>query len=255
MQNFGNIKNIFNHILVEGLGKEENVNKGLFKEYVKAINENEILKTQFMVYTNIENRIDVSEFMASQYIKENIALLDKFDKKDIRQANLNLATLIMFEQADDFVNDKEELHKNIAKLIFTEKNGKSIDTIVESIGEVVKYIQENKAKVINEELGLPNSLLASLSADKFNERYADLSESEGKILKTILDSKIEDQESLYTSYIHECVDSIDSKLDESDINKKDKLLKVKDKLLRMKYVSESFVEDISKLVDLKNDLK
>jgi hypothetical protein len=255
MQNFGKIKNVFNTILIEGIGKQDQVDKDLFKEYIKAVNENEILKTQFMVYTNIENRVDENEFKATQYVKENIALLDKFKKKDIVEANLNLARLIMFEQVDDYVYEEEALHENITKLIFTKKNGSNIDKIMESRSSVVKYINENTEKTLGEDSGIPNSVISSIAVDKYNEKYSELSEGEKKVLKTILESSDEDRTELFSSTIRECIDSIDTRLDESEIEEKDKLLRVKDKLMRMDYVKESFVTDICKLVDLKNDLK
>jgi hypothetical protein len=255
MQNFGKIKDVLNTILVESIGKDGHNDKALYREYLKALRENEILKTQFMVYTNIENKVDENKFKASQYVKENIALLDKFNKKDILEANRNLAVLVMFEQIEDYEYELSELHENISNLIFTKKNVKTIDTIVESTSNVVDYITTNTPKVINEELGLPNTLLVSVVTDKFNEKYEDLSEDEKKVLNVIVESTDEDKEELFTTYVRECVDLIDVKLDESNTDEKDKLLKVKDKLLRMEFVSESFVTDISKVVGLKKDLK
>ena len=54
MQNFGKIKNAFNELLAEGLSTNNPESKRIFKKYIKAINENEILRTQFLVYNNIK---------------------------------------------------------------------------------------------------------------------------------------------------------------------------------------------------------
>ena len=37
-----------------------------------------MLKTQFMVYNNIENKIEENEFKANLFLQENIALLKKY---------------------------------------------------------------------------------------------------------------------------------------------------------------------------------
>ena len=63
MQNFGKIKNAFNGLLVESFVGNQNTDKNLFKTYIKAIRENEGLKTQFLVYNNIENKIFLKLFL------------------------------------------------------------------------------------------------------------------------------------------------------------------------------------------------
>ena len=54
MQNFGKIKNAFSEILAEGIASNDVAKKKLFKQYVKTLRESDILKTQFLVYENIE---------------------------------------------------------------------------------------------------------------------------------------------------------------------------------------------------------
>lgn len=81
MQNFGKIKNIFNEILAEGVASNSNTSKPLFKTYMKTLKENEILKTQFLVFDNIENKIEENEFKATEFVKANIELLKKIQQK------------------------------------------------------------------------------------------------------------------------------------------------------------------------------
>ena len=75
MQNFGVITNAFNGVLAEGLVSKDNNNKQIFKKYIKTIKENEVLKTQFLVYNNIENKIEENEFKANLFLQENITAL------------------------------------------------------------------------------------------------------------------------------------------------------------------------------------
>lgn len=254
MQNFGKITNVFNGILVEGLVSKDDKNKQTFKKYVKTIKENEILKTQFMVYNNIENKIETNEFKANLFLQENIDLLRKFSKKEILEANVKLAEPIMFELETDYPAQK--LHEDISTLIFTEKNSKNIDIIVEATSNIVDYIKNNKVDEIKETIDLPNSMLTSIMVEKYNEKYAYLDESERAILKVLIASNEEEKKEVYSSTLRECIDLIDAKLEESTLEAKDKLLRVKDKLLNDKQeINEEFNKKISKLFDLRNNLK
>jgi hypothetical protein len=254
MQNFGKITNAFNGVLAEGLVSKDSNNKQIFKKYIKTIKENEILKTQFLVYNNIENKIEENEFKANLFLQENIALLKKFSKKDIVSANQLLVNKVSIEEGESYPN--EELHENISKLIFTDKTSSNIDTIVEATASIVNYMKTNKAKEVNESIDLPSSMISTIMVDKYNEKYSTLDESERQILKALIDSDDVKKKEVYSVTLRECIDLIDVKLVESDLDAKDKLLRVKDKLLNDKQeVNEDFFKNISKLVELKNSLK
>ena len=98
MQNFGKIKEKYNQLLSEGL-KSNNKNKSLFKRYIKTLKENNALKTQFLVYSNIENKVEPNEFRANQYLKENIDLLHKFDLTKLQELNLKLAESVSLDES------------------------------------------------------------------------------------------------------------------------------------------------------------
>jgi len=151
-------------------------------------------------------------------------------------------------------NTLSKLHENITSLIFTEKKPKTVDTIVESLSGVVEYIKENEIKETSEVSHLPNSMLSNIAVDKFNDRYSELNEDEKSVLKTILESDDEGKKEIYENLSRECIDLVDKNLTESDIDSKEKLLAVKDRLLRLEFISESFISDISKLIELKSDL-
>jgi len=252
MRNFGKIKNVYNSILVEGLYRKDAEKKATFQKYVKAIKENEILRTQFQVYRNIESRVESDDTKAREYVKENIELMKKFDLKAIEEANNSLMVDILFESDADY--EMKELHEEIANLIFTKKNAKNIDSIIESTANVVGFIKENvEVEPIKEDV-IPTSFLSNIAIEKFNEKYSDLSEEEKSVFKSLLEGDESVKEETFLSIVRECVDVIDDKLSESDMDTKGKLLSVKDKLLRMNYVNESFITDIGKVMSLKADL-
>lgn len=254
MQNFGKITNAFNGVLAEGLVTKDANSKQMFKKYIKTIKENEALKTQFLVYNNIENKVETNEFKANLFLQENIALLNKFSKEDLMEANKKLAEPILSEGETSYPNQK--LHEDIATLIFTEKNAKTIDVIVEATANIIEYMKNNKVKEVKEAIELPNSMLSTIMVEKYNEKYANLDESEKEILRTLIDSDDEKKKEVYSSTIRECIDLINEKLKESSLEAKDKLLRVKDKLLNDKQeINEDYVKNITKLVELRSSLK
>jgi hypothetical protein len=255
MQNFGKIKNAFSEILAEGIASNDVAKKKLFKKYIKALKESNILKTQFLVYENIENVIENDQFSANLIVSENISLLNKFNKKNILSENEKLISL-----SEDVKNRLEEsydeklsdLHESISNLVFLDKNTKTVNEIAKNIKNVLDYITTNKEKVVTESYDIPNSMLSSILVEKYNERYSELTESTKEALKVLIESTDEEKIEVYNKINRECIDLIDSKLVESDLDTKDRLLKVKDKLLRNTIeINEEFPKNISKLVELK----
>lgn len=258
MRNFGRIKNIFNDIFIESVLRKDKKKRDIFKKYINAIKENKILRAQYSLYTNIENKVESNEFRASEYIKENISLMSVYSIKEIESANamlLKLAGKIKESKLTENYN-LSELHESICSLVTTKKNLTTIDTRLDSTTGLVKYIQENKS---NSEVVRPtpmhSGILTKLIVDKFNEKYSDITESEKKILKAIFESNLEAKQSIFIDTKNECISLVDSLINESDEDTKNKLVKVKDKVLAMEYVEESFVNDIERIINLTSDLK
>ena len=253
MQNFGKIKNAFNELLAEGLSTNNPKSKELFKKYIKVIKENKIVKTQFLVVSNIEDKVEPNREKATEFVKENIALFASLNPKIIQEANANLSELITINKDVDYKH--KDLHENISKLIFTKRTPKTVDVIVEATSAVVDYIVNNKEKVITEAIELPNSMLMNILVDKYNERYSSLSESEKEILRSLIDSTDETKKEIYSKNLRECIDLVNEKLKSSDSQTKEKLLNVKDRLLNdTSEINEDYFKNISKLVELKSSL-
>lgn len=258
MQNFGKIKNAFSEILAEGIASNDVAKKTLFKKYLKTLKESNILKTQFLVYENIENTIESDQFTANLIVSENLSLLDKYNRKDLIAENKKLLSLskeVAVKINETYDENLQTLHESISKLIFLGKNASTINEVTENRKKVLSFVNTNKPKTIQESYNVPTSMLSSILVEKYNERYSELTETEKEVIKVLVESDDSQKIELYSKIIRECIDLIDSKLTESDLDTKDKLLKVKDKLLRNTIeVSEDFSKNISKLIDLKKTL-
>lgn len=250
--NFGTIKTVYNNLLSESVMSKNNPNKELFKRYVKLIKENEILKTQFLVFTNIENKVESNFEKASMFVKEHIDLFSKFTKEEILAANAKLMEGIVLENN----LSRNDLYENISTLIFTKKQPNNIDIIVEATAKIVDYIVNNKPKVINESIDLPPNMVSTILVDKFNERYSTLNESDKKILAAMIDSTDDEKSDVYDNLLNECLVLINSQLVTEDLDLKEKLLRVKEKLLNdKKEINEDFIKNVSKLVELRDNLQ
>lgn len=257
MQNFGKIKNVFNNLLIEGIIKNDDKIKKLFKKYVKTIKESEILKTQFLIYNNIENKIDDNPLSAFSFVSENFKILEKYRQSDILKENEKLANILKgFEKRFSESYDLSNLHESMSKITFTNKTPSNIEVVMEEIKKVSNYINSNKPKEIKESFDLPTSVISKLMVEKYNEKYSTLDESDKNVIRVLLDKNVENKKEFYQKEVNECVAIIDNLLTVSEGEEKEKLLKVKAKLAENKEEidNERFIDKISKLMELKKNL-
>jgi hypothetical protein len=262
MKNFGFIKSVYNELLSESISEKNSETKDVFKKYLKFIKENEILKTQFLIYKNIEDKIEENEAKAVEYIKENIALMNNYSKKEILESNKKL-TKIISDKIGTFKTMYNEsrmkpLHESITTLIFTEKNAATIDKIIESIGVASDYIKSQSVRSVknmNESLGVSNEVLTSVVVDKYNETYDQLSESAKKLIGVVVDSTENEKIEFYKNVLKECVDLVNTKLKEADLVLKETLLSLKENLLDRNFNIKTFEQDVLKMFKLRDDLK
>lgn len=257
MQNFGQIKNVFNNLLIEGIIKNDDKIKKLFKKYVKTIKESEILKTQFLIYNNIENKVDNNPLSAFSFVSENFKILEKYNQSDILKENKKLASILSgFEKRFSEAYNLSNLHESMSKITFTNKTPNNIEVVMEEIKKVSDYIISNKPKEIKESFDLPTSVISKLMVERYNEKYSTLDESDKNVIRVLLDKNVENKKEFYQKEVNECITIIDNLLTVSEGDEKEKLLKVKSKLAENKEEidNEKFIDKISKLMELKNNL-
>ena len=254
MENFGNIKDTFKNLVIESVIKKDKKGKKLFSKFLKTIKENKTLKDQYLIYSNLQNSKFDDSVEAKEFVKENIELLKSLNEGHITKGNEFFLKLL---KGNKIIKENQEFYNKVSYLVNTEKTPSNIKKINESINYIVKPMleKEETEKVVTESINLPPSVLTKLAVNKFNSRYSNITESEKEIIKTVLNGTNEDKENIYNKLKRECIDGIDSKLNESsDLELKDKLLKVKDKLLNSGFNLDTFSTDISKFYDLKESI-
>lgn len=261
MKNFGTIKSVVNSIISESISNKSVKGRKLFKEYINKIKKNEILKTQFHIYSNIESKYEINESRAIEFVKANISLMDKFSKSDIEKANKDLSNIFFKEVlgSSSIYSDNEKLnylHEDISKLILLNKNHKNISESVDRLTSVAEFIMNNKPtnNVINENLGVSNEILTPLVVDGFNNQYNELNENQRELVNLVVESKVSDRETFYNKLIKECLTKINNLLKVSDITTKESLLSAKENLLNRSFNDDNFIEESTKIIELSNDL-
>ena len=255
MHNFGNIKNTFNKVLSESILQKDRSRKTIFKEYLKTLRESTILKSQFIVLNNVESKFIEDPYLAGEYVKENVDSLRKFGQKNIILENSKLLNLVEKNKLT-VSTEINKLYESLNDLIILKRDSKNIDRIQESFEYVRSFVM--KPKIVENSnstnISISPSILTSLMTSKFNTKYENVSESEKKVIRISLNGDDKEKESLFTEMIRETIDILNIKLETSNTDLKDKLLKTKDKLLSTEYKSETFTKDISKIFSLKEDL-
>lgn len=253
MQDFGKIKTIYNDILVEAIVKKDEKSKKLFKKYLKAIKESEILRTQFLVYNNIETKVEKDFNSASLFVSENMKLFRKYKIVDIIKENKKLIDLLEGKKFKD--TESSKLYESLNYLILTPRTAKNVGRVSDELKNLIEYVNKNESPVVRESFGLPNSFVTSIMVQKYNEKYADMILEDKEILKVLIGSDLKGQKEFYDKTVRECLVTIESLLNESNEETKDKLIKVKERLLEEnELVENQFLEKITKLVELKNNL-
>ncbi|NIP31190.1 MAG: hypothetical protein GTN59_11730, partial [Candidatus Dadabacteria bacterium] len=174
---FGTIKDIFASHLVESHVSDDESGKNLYKQFIKLISENEVLKSQFIVYKNIENKHFDSEVMASDYLKENISVLKKYSKEEIEKENSKLVKLLESNGVQPSPGSYRSLHNSIHTLITEEKTASNINKLHESFTMVKDWLlvekEEEKSDYVKE--GVNPKKFLEIVLEKYNKKYSELS--------------------------------------------------------------------------------
>lgn len=253
MENFGNIKDTFKKIILESIIKKDEKGKKLFSTFIKTLKENKSLKDQFLIFKNLESRKFDDRDVAKDYIKENINLLKDINKKELTEGNVILFNLL---KGKKIIKENNSFYSDISYLSTIKKNPSNIEIFNESLNRLVNHmVTKTEVTEHTDTIDISPSILTKIMVNKFNEKYSEITESEKKIIKSILNGKNEDKVNTVNNLNRECIDSIDKKLNENiDLDLKDKLLKVKDKLLTTEYKKDDYYNDVIKLYNLKETI-
>jgi hypothetical protein len=257
MYNFGSIKETYNKIYLESFSSKNDKKKKVFEYYISKLKESKILKEEFECYTSIQNSSFTNELDSQIFIEGNIDIIKSFNRTDLNDIHSDLI-LNLNENGYSLIecdNEKVSLFEGILNL---DKSSKNLNKITESIIKLRKTLVNESSEEKSEEstIALPTNVLSNLMVNKFNSKYSELDENTKKLIKVSLNGSEEERTELFNSTLKECIESVNNKLKESsnDLELKDKLLQTKERLLDMSFKKDTYIEDLTKLVELKNNL-
>lgn len=250
MYNFGSLLDTLKEFVVDSVVNKTPYDKRHLKSVLKLIKENRVLYTQFKVFENVRTHQSDDDFVISEFISETVKLLEGVNRKDIIKANR------LFKESLDTLTNKKELvesttiNTDIAKLIFSN----DVKERAAVKGSIKEHIKNNTiGKPVTSDY-VPTDMLAKVLVDRFNKKYAELSESDITLVKSLMSNDKVTQETEFNAIIKECLNRVNSQISESDATVKEKLLLVKERLLEMDFDSETYEQDMIKMINLKDSL-
>jgi hypothetical protein len=257
MYNFGQIKETYNKIYLESFTSKNSKKKKLFEYYINKLRESKILQEEFECYSSIQKANFSNELDSQIFIQENVNIINEISQNELVSIHNQLIENLTKNgyKLSECSDEKIILFET---LLNTKKNSKNLSKITESITKLrnalVKEVSEEKDSEDN--VSLPTNVLSNLLANKFNSKYSDLDEATKNIIKVSINGGEEDKSELFNSTVKECVELVNTKLKESnnDLELKDKLLRTKERLLEMSFNNESYIDDVTKLFELKTNL-
>lgn len=255
MKNFGEIKEYISKQLTKSLLNENKEGKNLFEEFLKIINKSPILKTQYSIYGNLENKFINSEIKATRYIQENLNLLNKFSYKELINENKKLSKFKIEEDTKGCPCTKK-LYEDLDNLIReTVKPTPNIDRKHDSFEGVIEYLMtEDESKKDEGKYKLDNKTYFSskkiieMAIKNFNKEYSYFNNQEKEIFTVLFNNDEEGKQRVFESIKNNNINLVKRKIMESDDESlKEKLGLVESKLVDMEYSDDSYVSDILKL--------
>jgi hypothetical protein len=255
---FGTLKNTFTQTYIASHINGDSKGKELYKTFLGILKESETLKSHFIVYKNLEGKTLGSEFEASEYLKENLAILNKFrgDKSIITESKKLVNLLdnndVVVNKVDDPIS--EALHT----LTTTSKNISNLDDIHEAKITLIKWLMEDKTPTTEDKSNVREDLdvkkFLDIATEKYNEKYSELSEEEKNIIKVLREGNDDTKSTLLNTMIKETVSLVNTQLENvGNSELKTKLLETKGVVYDMsEYNVDTFGENIKKLYDIKS---
>lgn len=237
--------------------------KRLIKKYVKTIKESNDLKKVYSIYNivNSLNKIDDGTL----FIKESMSLIKEIDKKNYSDSLSSISDIVK-ECVVSANLDIETIEKLKSKyygsinesLDYVLFNKMGINNVVEytnDLSRITNFINENKKH--ENDLMVEGKSICELIGD-FDKLFTnDIEIWESTAIKDISLAELsgKDKKDIFEEYKSECLSIIEENLNEKDAENSSRFQGMKEKLMKKEFNSDTIVEDILMLSELKHVLK
>ena len=248
--NFG----VYNEMFENALPLLFKENKKMVKKFISTIKEDKNLLNQFKFIKSLEKYSN--ELDAVSYINEALSLFhSNVDIKTIDKSNAKLYSILEsngIKIDKSVIKDKAHLFETCDYLFKNKKKMTNLSDVNLKIKDLSESIVKSNKKV-NE-----NKKDSFKLIDEFETKYGSLlNEQEKDFIKEIFNNNSKDakKEKLFNSLKNECLNIINTMIKESSEDEQYGLNAIKEQISSKEFCNESLVQDIAKLLEIRDILK
>ena len=249
--NFG----MANYIFEDSLPILFKTNKKLVKEFIETIKKDKNLSQQFKFHHALKN---IQEGVNKQtYVNDALNLIkSNIDFKTLNESNEKIFKLIK----ENNIRPSKEIDENTLNYFqscdFLIKNNpklNNLNVLSENLNNVIEYC------TVNHKINESKDDLFSLM-ETFEKKYQKvLNEEEQSLVKEIMAAKSvqanENKMKLFNKFKTECIETINTLLETADNDDKEGLEAIQEQLNNMMFCENTLVNDIAKLLEIRDILK
>ena len=237
--------------------------KRLIKKYVKTIKESNDLKKVYSIYNIVNSPNKIND--GTLFIKESISLIKEIDKKNYGDSLSSISDIVKEcavsanLDTEAIENIKDKYHGSISEsldyVLFNKMDMNNIVEYTNGLSRITNFINENK-KHENDLMAEGKSICKLI--DEFDKLFTnDIEIWESTAIKDISLAELsgKDKKDIFEEYKSECLSIIEENLNEKDAENSSRFQGMKEKLMKKEFNSDTIVEDILMLSELKHVLK
>ena len=237
--------------------------KRLIKKYVKTIKESNDLKKVYSIYNIVNSPNKIND--GTLFIKESISLIKEIDKKNYGDSLSSISDIVKEctvsanLDTEAIENIKDKYHGSISEsldyVLFNKIGMNNIVEYTNGLSRITNFINENKKH--ENDLMVEGKSICELIGD-FDKLFTnDIEIWESTAIKDISLAELSgmDKKNIFEEYKTECLNIIEENLNEKDVENSSRFQVMKEKLLKKEFNSDTIVEDILMLSELRHVLK
>lgn len=237
--------------------------KNIIKKYIKTIKESNDLKKVYSIYNIINSPNKIND--STLFIKESISLIKKIDKKSYSDSLSSISDIVkecvisanLDTEAIENIKNKYHgsINESLDKVLFGEMSTKNIVEYTNNLSKIANFINENKMHenaLVNE-----GKTIGELIGD-FDKLFNDDIEIwESTAIKDISLYELSGRgkKDIFDKYKAECLNIIEENMNAKDAENASRFQVMREKLTKKEFNSDTIVEDILVLSELKHMLK
>lgn len=255
--NIGIVKSLISSKLGESYLNNDSIDEtnGLASKFFDVIKDSPILQLELQVFENLEKKNIENDIIATRYIDNNVKLFEKFSFEELKKEHEKLKRFVDEKKLKNIATEKNLLFESINNLILQsicEIEDVDIDVVHESFEIVLNHIKEPKKQIVESvDVDDLNDSVIEIAINKFNKKYESLAEEDKSLLKTLIESSLDEKKILLEFYKEKSLEKLNNVETEGIENKINESI---EKINTIIFNPETINDDIINLHELNKGL-